>query len=122
MANSVSLSSKCQLLKCSMQIRKVDRQKTESRLFKSDAVSELSVSRSIFDLKEENQTNGDSYCRTIGHMLMPDSSLSPVRNGGGWGVERHKSNGQQRRDRACHKSKALYYGARGSERVTNQTN
>lgn len=53
MANRVSLSSKCQLLKCSMQIRKVDRQKTESQPFKSDGASDLTVSHGIFDVKEE---------------------------------------------------------------------
>lgn len=53
-------------------------------------------------------------------MLTPDPSQSPVQSRGAG--ESHKSNGQQRRDRACHKSKALYRGARGSERVTNQTN
>lgn len=55
MANSVSLSSKCQLLKCGMQIRKVDRQKTESQPFKSDGGSDLRVCRDLKEDKEKTQ-------------------------------------------------------------------
>lgn len=127
-ANSVSLSSKCQLLECNMQmseIRKVGRQKAGEHLFNSPMGCLIWFSARVKTLISDprgRKTETLSYRRTPGpHVYV--RPLSALRRRAGKGPESAANQTRrQRRDGAGHKSNALYCGARGSEHITNQTN